>query len=179
MSTVPKYVPHYTVADYQLWEGDWELWNGVAVAMVPSPFGEHSRLTAELARILGNAIAEANCNATVLVEIDWIVFSDTVLRPDVTVVCGGAPEKHLEEPPAIVVEILSDGTRQRDLTVKRDLYASRNVGWYLIVDPADSALTVLKLGDDGEYLDSEFGDVPVINICGDCSIQLNIERMFR
>ena len=42
MSIAPKYQPHYTVDDYQHWEGDWELWNGVAVAMAPSPFGPHA-----------------------------------------------------------------------------------------------------------------------------------------
>ena len=25
MSTAPRYIPHYTLADYQLWGGDWEL----------------------------------------------------------------------------------------------------------------------------------------------------------
>jgi hypothetical protein len=25
MSTVPRYIPHYTVEDYRRWEGDWEL----------------------------------------------------------------------------------------------------------------------------------------------------------
>lgn len=25
MSTVPEYQPHYTVEDYQHWDGDWEI----------------------------------------------------------------------------------------------------------------------------------------------------------
>ena len=33
MSSVPRYTPRYSVSDYQLWEGDWELWDGIAIAM--------------------------------------------------------------------------------------------------------------------------------------------------
>ena len=68
MSTAPNYQPHYTIDDYQLWEGDWELWNGVAVAMTPSPLGRHGYLLAQLARGLGNAIDAAHCNASVVVR---------------------------------------------------------------------------------------------------------------
>jgi hypothetical protein len=38
VSTAPRYLPHYTVADHAAWEGDWELLDGVALAMTPSPF---------------------------------------------------------------------------------------------------------------------------------------------
>jgi hypothetical protein len=31
MSTAPRYQPHYTVDDYRLWEGRWELWHGLDV----------------------------------------------------------------------------------------------------------------------------------------------------
>lgn len=38
-----KYLPHYTVDDYKLWEGDWELIDGIPYATAPSPFGPHQR----------------------------------------------------------------------------------------------------------------------------------------
>ena len=88
MSRAPRYHPHYTVDDYQHWEGRWELWEGMAIAMSPSPFGRHAKLLARTIAALQVAIDSAGCDATVLVEIDWIVSRDTVLRPDVTVVCG-------------------------------------------------------------------------------------------
>jgi hypothetical protein len=44
----PRYEPHYSVSDYLQWEGDWELWNGTAVAMSPSPLGPHERAAAKL-----------------------------------------------------------------------------------------------------------------------------------
>ena len=50
MSTAPRYVPHYTVSEYARWEGDWELIDGVPIAMSPSPFGPHERVGSELSR---------------------------------------------------------------------------------------------------------------------------------
>ena len=158
MSTAPRYQPHYTVDDYAHWEGQWELWNGVAVAMSPSPFGRHAKLLARTVAALQTAIDSAGCHATVLVEIDWIVSSDTVLRPDVIVVCGLEPEQHVVKVPALVVEILSEATRDRDLSFKLDLYREQGVRWYLVVDP-ERRLPFLRrcgetvcLSEKGSYL---------------------------
>ena len=49
VSTAPRYLPHYTVADHAAWQGDWELLDGVAVAMTPSPFGPHAERLSRLA----------------------------------------------------------------------------------------------------------------------------------
>jgi len=179
MSSASQYDPQYTVDDYQLWEGDWELWNGVAVAMTPSPFGQHSKLLAELTKGLGNAVDAADCDATVLVEIDWILTNNTILRPDLTIVCGGAPERHLETPPALVAEILSPSTRERDLTFKRQFFQQQNVPWYLVIDPDTSDLDALKLNTDGNYSSVEHTETLSIDICGDCRLNLSVERLFR
>lgn len=179
MSTAPKYQPRYTVDDYRLWQGDWELWDGVAVAMTPSPYGRHSRLLIDVGSALKAAIEIAGCDATVLGEIDWIVAQDTVLRPDLVVVCGREPERHLEKTPAIVVEILSDSTRERDRVHKRSIYQQQSVPNYLIVDPEASQLTALKLDEQGNYAEMDFSDVLAVEICDDCSIQINCVGLFR
>jgi len=179
MSTAPQYRPHYTVADYQLWQGDWELWNGVAVAMTPSPFGRHSQLVGQLAKVLGNAIDAVNCDATVLVEIDWIVANDTILRPDLTIVCGAAPKRHVEETPALVVEILSPGTRERDLTFKKRLYQSESVAWYLIVDPDEESLSALKLDSEEVYNDVAHAETLEIDLCETCHLTVSVNQLFR
>ena len=179
MSTAPQYNPHYTLDDYQQWEGDWELWNGVAVAMTPSPFGRHAHLLAQLAKLLGNAIDDSECDdPTVLIEIDWIISNDTVVRPDLTIVCGGAPERHVENTPALVVEILSASTRERDLTVKRELYQAQAVRWYLIVDPDHSSLEAYELGGDGVYESIPFADTLEITVCDQCVLYVRVDRLF-
>lgn len=149
MSTVPRYEPRYTIDDYRHWEGRWELWNGFPVSMTPSPFGRHAKALTDAAATFKQAVDaaeadDAGCRATVLTEIDWIVAADTVVRPDLVVVCGGVPERHVESPPAIVVEVLSAATRQRDQTVKRELYREQGVGWYVLIDPDAGSVEILE-----------------------------------
>jgi len=181
MSTARRYTPHYTIADYRHWEGRWELWAGVAVAMSPSPFGRHAKLLARVIASLQTAIDAAGCQATVLVEIDWIVSDDTVLRPDVTVVCGPEPAGHVEHVPPLVVEVLSETTRDRDLSFKLDLYRDRGVRWYLVIDPEANRLQALRLGDNGQYADqvapTTSGTI-TIDLCGSCEFGLSPGRLF-
>ena len=178
MSTAPKYVPHYTVDDYQQWDGDWELWDGLPVAMTPSPFGRNSKLTVRMATIIQNVVDAAGCDAAVLVEIDWIVASDTVIRPDLVVVCGSEPETHVMETPAVVVEVLSESIRQRDLNFKRSIYQRQAVPYYLIIDPDTAELTALKLNQAG-YSTMEISDSIDLEICDRCRLGLNVDRLFR
>jgi Uma2 family endonuclease len=178
MSTAPKYLPHYTVDDYQHWSGEWELWNGVAVAMAPSPFGRHAQLLISVGSVLREAIEAVGCDASVLGEIDWIISRDTILRPDLTVVCGPVPKRHVEEVPALVVEILSPGTRDRDQTFKKEMYQREGVSWYLIVDPDEETLLALKL-HDGEYQPMSHSDILTIDICGTCSLSVRVDRLFQ
>lgn len=179
MSTAPEYHPHYTVDDYRLWQGDWELWNGVAVAMTPSPFGRHARLLIDIGAALKTAIERSGCDATVLGEIDWIISQDTVVRPDLSVVCGPEPKRHVQHAPAIVVEILSEATRDRDLNHKRRLYEQQTVAVYLIVDAERSQLTVLQLGGSGTYEEMRTSDTLVFEICDQCTIRVDTTGWFQ
>lgn len=176
MSTAPRYLPRYTVADHASWEGDWELLDGVALAMTPSPFGRHAERLSRLAAMLWNAIDASGCHATVLAEIDWIVTNDTVVRPDLVVVCGPAPQRHVEQPPAFVAEILSAATRTRDLTVKRDLYEAHGVRWYLISDPEEGRSSLLRLGTTGRYESLPSAGRQEIDLCPDCTLSIDLGR---
>lgn len=64
MSTAERYVPRYSLADYQRWEGRWELIDGVAIAITPSPFGHHERIISRLSRMLGNQFDHCRCGLT-------------------------------------------------------------------------------------------------------------------
>ena len=176
MSTVQRYRPHYTVDDYRRWEGRWELWGGVAVAMAPSPFGRHAKLLARTVAALQTVIDASGCAATGLVEIDWIVFHDTVLRPDVIVVCGPEPAGHVEQPPALVAEVLSETTRGRDLDFKHDLYREQGVRWYLVIDPDAGGMQALRLNDQRVYEDrlaAAGAGLLRIDICDACSFDFD------
>lgn len=180
MATAARFQTHYTVADYRHWEGRWELWNGLAVAMSPSAGGRHAKVHRRIVAALANAIDAAGSDVSVLVEIDWIVAQDTVVRPDVTAICGSEPAGHVERPPALVVEILSDATRDRDLVFKRDLYAAQGVRWYIILDPDAGTVLPLRLTAGREYASpvSQNAQSLVIDLCDDCRIDLDASRIF-
>ncbi len=178
MSAAIKYAPRYTIEDYRLWQGDWELWGGIAIAMTPSPFGRHQAILVALVSELRAVLREGGCQATALVELDWIVSNETVVRPDVIVVCGAAPEKHLEQAPTLIAEILSPSTRQNDLTYKRDLYASQGVGTYLIVDQDAKTIEQLSLRQDGSYESVDVTTRLELTLCDHCAIGVDLESLF-
>ncbi len=179
MASVPRYTPHYRVEDYLQWEGEWELWNGIAISMTPSPFGSHGAMLARLATLLTHGVDLAECNASVLAEVDWVLARDTVVRPDVSVVCGPPPQRHIESPPAIVAEVLSAATRQRDLNHKRSLYENQRVPWYVIADPDQPSITVLRLDDLGTNQSVNIDTPVTLPVCDDRELTIDFRRCQR
>lgn len=85
---------HYSVDDYRQWEGDWELIDGVAYAMAsspasamaPSPAFAHQSIGGEIYAQLHQSLEDCpHCQA--LYEIDVEFAEDTVVRPEVLVIC--------------------------------------------------------------------------------------------
>lgn len=178
MPVASKFAPLYTLDDYSLWQGDWELWEGMAIAMSPSPFGIHQAIVSRLCRLIGGAIESAACDAETLVELDWIVNQNTVVRPDVIVVCGQTPVRHLERTPTLIAEVLSDSTRQNDYGYKRQLYRREAVGVYVIVDPNVEAVEVDRRQPDGSYQTFHAGEELVLRICEDCEFTIPTRKLF-
>ncbi len=178
MSTVPRYIPHYTVADYQKWEGDWELWQGIPVAMGPSPFGRHQNCSARMIRFFLTAVEAAKCQAVVLHDIDWIISDDTVVRPDIVVLCGDVPEGHVTQPPALIVEILSPSTALRDRNEKRGLYQDHGVAYYLIVDPRDNTIEAHRRNGQGEFQPFELTEGYEFTLCHNCRLRWEPTSIF-
>ncbi len=74
---VPRYIPHYKVNDYQLWEGQWELWSGVPIAMSPSADRLHQRISGRLFQRLDEALRAGGCRrCEVLYEIDCVAAEE-------------------------------------------------------------------------------------------------------
>jgi len=55
--------------------------------------------------------------------------------------------------PALVLEILSEGTRKKDITKKFDLYSSTGVKEYWIVNPLNKEVQVFHF-DEGEIIEN-------------------------
>lgn len=131
------YQEYYTFDDYQHWSGEWELIEGMPYAMTPSPTVTHQtvsfNIASEIKTVLNN---KPNCcdKCCILMETDWQVSNDTVVRPDVMVVCQNVDEKVIVTP-ELIVEVVSSTSTKRDEVMKFDLYQREGVLYYILAYP--------------------------------------------
>lgn len=152
---------NYTLADALEWPESEriELIEGNAVMMAP-PKRIHQEICFEIGRQLGNFLEGKRCKvypapfAVRLFEQDGDKPEnvDTMLEPDITVVCD--PNK-LDEigckgTPDMVIEILSPSTARNDRITKYRLYERAGVREYWIIDP-DTKIVNVHLLEDGQY----------------------------
>ena len=140
-----EYLPQYTVSDWEQWEGHWELINGVPYAMSPLPGRRHQRVSARITTELQLKITFDACHA--YPPIDWKIDENTVLAPDVSVVCGEWETHQLTYPPVIIFEILSPSTAIKDRNLKYEVYELKGVKYYVIVDVHQHTAEVYQLNN--------------------------------
>ncbi len=171
------YLPHYTYEDYKLWEGDWELIGGVAYATAPSPVKIHQRLMGLIFAILDEKLQECS-ECEVLLEEDWKVAEDTVLRPDVAVVRRDDNENFIAKTPAIVFEVLSPSTARKDEGLKFGIYEKERVGYYVLVYPDTLIAKVYRNGERGF---EKMGDFSFENYrfeFENCAVDFDFDKLF-
>jgi Uma2 family endonuclease len=150
MPSVIKKLPHYTYEDYLNWEGRWELMEGHPYAMSPSPSLRHQDINGKLWSVFNDSL-QRNCrHCKVYLPIDWKVNDDTVVQPDLLIICKKTEKKFLDFVPPLVVEILSPSTAFKDRNDKFALYEMQGVKYYLIVDAQFKKIEVYEL-IDGKY----------------------------
>jgi Uma2 family endonuclease len=175
-------LPHYTYDDYSKWEGQWELINGIPFAMVPAPAINHQRLSSKIDRQLGELLEDCNrCEA--ICSVDWQISEDTVVCPDVLVVCSEDMDIgiiKLEKTPVVVFEILSPSTSRKDRVVKYRLYENAGVKYYCLIDPGSKSAEVFVLKNREEkYCSSEeFEDGKILFDLGPCRIRFDLGKIF-
>ena len=152
---------HYTYADYLTWPDDarYELIDGEAFLMAPAPLIEHQEVAGEVFRQLANQLDGKPCRPYIAPvdvrlpradEADAAI--DTVVQPDVLVVCDPAKidRRGVRGAPDWLLEVLSPSTAAHDQIAKRRTYERAGVREYWLVHPSDRTLTVYVL-DNGQY----------------------------
>ncbi len=173
-----RYIPHYTVADYQTWEGSWELIDGLPHAMTPSPIIKHQYLSALLVANLHNEFKKnkADCGSCIFVsEVDWMVSDETVLRPDVAIICNQTGD-FITKAPALIIEILSPSTAIKDKNLKFEIYEEQGVPYYLILNPETLDFEIYQL-TDGKY--KAENDTLVFTLPDGCNINFNVTEILK
>jgi len=171
-------VESYTYDDYKLWEGDWELIEGQPVAMAPAPMIKHQSLSYRLGMFFGNQLEECE-SCEVLGEEDWKISSDTVLRPDVVVICDEPNEEFITKTPEIVVEIVSPSSAKKDETFKFDIYEKEAVPYYIIIYPDENKAKIYKLKDGKFFKEGDFFK-EIYKFEGlSCELELDFDKLFK
>lgn len=165
-------------------EERYELYDGQLVALA-SPSTRHQAISGELNAQLREFLRGKPCKVfsapldVRLYERDDDTPEDvkTTVQPDLMVVCD---EKKIDKAgirgaPNLIIEILSDSTKQRDKIAKFNMYQHAGVIEYWIVDPERQIVQVFTL-EDGAYHAPEVytarAEVPVSILPG-CVIELS------
>ena len=143
------YLPHYTLEDYDRWEGDWELIDGVPFAMAPRPGFAHQRASGSLYKMLDSQLERCtSCRS--FYEIEWRIAPNLVFQPDLVVICREPNNPHyLDFPPELIIEILSPSTEAKDRGLKMERYAWYGVRFYMLADPQRQQLEAFQLEQGG------------------------------
>lgn len=170
-------LPHYQHKDYELWEGRWELIEGIPYAMTPSPTFRHQQISQEIARQLGDALIDCEqCRA--VLPVDWRVAEDTILQPDNMVICYRPAGKFLTRAPSLIFEILSESTAHKDRHTKYAIYEHEGVGYYCIIDPENSVAKIYRL-QAGRYVKQLDATQESFEFeLGECRIDFDFSRIW-
>ena len=135
---------------YEALEGD--------LAVSPAPSWTHQRIVARLFKLLQRA-EDAGCGVAATAPVDVVLSAATVVQPDLLFISRDRAaiitHENVQGAPDLVVEVLSETTRRRDLGPKLRLYARHGVRWYWAVDPDEQAVRVYTL-EEGPYGEPNF-----------------------
>lgn len=155
---------YYTYQDYLTWKFKErvELIRGLIFKMSPAPNVKHQDISRILLRFIDDYLLNKDCkvyHAPFDVRLPVSKKkgqSDTVVQPDMVVICdlmkldlqgcNGAPD--------VVIEILSPGNSRREMKDKFELYEASLVPEYWIVDPDRQDIIMYTLNDQKRYIGS-------------------------
>lgn len=178
MPIAEKYRPHYTYDDYCQWEGNWELIEGMPYAMSPAPIPTHQRVSLVLSIRFEIALEKGCKKCKTYIPLDWKITEDTIVQPDVLIVCDKIEKKFLDFPPVLVIEVLSPSTAAKDRGLKMEIYQSQKVIYYLMADPQFKKLEVYQLINDKYEPVAVNPSLYNFSLKADCSAEVNLSDIW-
>ena len=146
--------PRKTVDDFmKLPEGTLaELIDG-EIFMTPGPRVLHQRVVINLTLELAPYVRGRKLGEILTSPVDVHLPSGDIVEPDLILVRReneSIIQDWIRGAPDLLIEVLSPSHPERDLIVKRNLYARNGVPEYWIVDPSDRSVQVWRLVE-GRY----------------------------
>jgi Uma2 family endonuclease len=179
MSGAVKILPYYTYADYVQWEGQWEVIDGIPYAMSPAPTPKHQILGANL--LAEFRFALKTCKYCYVSQpVDYKITEDTIVQPDILILCQETKKKFIDFPPALIVEILSPSTALIDRHTKSALYAGQKIPYYIIISPDTDEAEVYVLEENNYVLKQKEKDFSfTFTFPEGCSATINFSEIWK
>jgi Uma2 family endonuclease len=137
----------FSYQDYRMLPEDirYEILDG-ELCLVSSPNTKHQRVSKKLLVALARQVEERNLGEIFVAPYDVILSDDNIVQPDILFIAGGrvglVGELNLRGAPDLVIEILSTGSRKKDLETKKKIYARFGIGEFWIVNPDAETIEV-------------------------------------
>ncbi|MDR2478085.1 MAG: Uma2 family endonuclease [Treponema sp.] len=178
---LPKEIEYYTYANFLEWDESVraEIVDGEFVMMSP-PLRSHQRASMELSYQIRDYLEGKPCKVyaapfAVRLSPKEDHSDDTVLEPDIVVVCDSAKldDRGCNGPPDFVVEIVSPSTAKYDRITKFRKYQIAGVREYWIVD-SDAKTVQVCILENGRYVMSMYDETETapIAVLPGCEIDL-------
>ncbi|MDR3247918.1 MAG: Uma2 family endonuclease [Treponema sp.] len=178
---------HVTYAHYKDWElaeGErYELINGIAYAM-SAPQAYHQSILLALGAAFYHFFKDKPCKVYIA-PYDVRLFyeedesDDTVVQPDLTVVCDEKKrgDEGCRGAPDLVVEILSPSNTAIEMARKFDLYRRAGVREYWVVNSAPQGLLAYRFLD-GRILTQAYGPADITEAGIFPGLVISLESIF-
>lgn len=130
---------------YELIEGD--------LHMTPAPVTAHQIISGRLHFRLMEHVQKKGLGIVLAAPTDIVLSEEDVVQPDILFISnerrGIIKPENIRGAPDLVIEILSPSTAERDLVIKKKLYARHAVREYWIVNPDEKTIEVMTWSEDG------------------------------
>jgi Uma2 family endonuclease len=151
--------PPFSVDDLDSFPQDgnrYELINGdLHVSAAPAHL--HQRATQNLAT--GLNVVKPDAFEVLTGPVDIVLAHRTVVEPDIVVITAGELRgTRFNEPPLLVIEVLSPSNRLYDLGTKQLVYADSAIPTLWMVDPVEPSITVWEWDGADEVVRRAAGD---------------------
>lgn len=118
--------------------------------MNPAPNMQHQRVVGKLYRILAEFVEKHRLGEVFIAPCDVVLSEIDVVEPDLLFVSAArkamVTRLNVQGAPDLVIEVLSQGTRNYDETIKKKRYERFGVSEYWIIDVEAESVRVLRVG---------------------------------
>ncbi|HEX9653737.1 MAG TPA: Uma2 family endonuclease [bacterium] len=181
----PRETIKFNYDDYLLLPDDgnrYEIIEG-ELFMAPAPSIKHQDNLFELGVRIREFVKKKKLGIVFLSPCDVVLSNTSIIQPDIVFVSkenrGIITEKNIQGAPDLVIEIISPNTAERDLVLKKKLYAKHGVKEYWIVFIKEQKVEVYRLAEQTYILDRLYEKSDILKSPLIAGLKIRLSEVFR